>query len=402
MSTFVYDFKNQHTFLPNLIKDQTLVPNTKAWWDLCLNPPFSYELRLIKYLQLDSVPFEQCLVSEMPDDVVGLYCVNINFFDPEIDYFELMEPESLKLLQEGKITFVFYYSEGDDIDVEIDPVLNHLCLKHKINLQDIRFVIANGLAEAYGHPYIFFPDDELYYRYLHYREKDFVTEVNIMPRTKKFTCLTRIDKPFRRLFGASIWQHGLHNEGYFSYNDEQYKTSAQEHECDHVFDWKEYWSDIPMLLVQFDLHTPIQCDELDDASHNNHKLINHDHYQDSYWNFILETHFNNSTIFLTEKTFKPILNMQPFIIIGNPHSLKLLRELGYKTFDNYICEDYDDNDDDEARMHDVFSECFKLVSYPNDAHRKVTVDMVDILEHNQKVFLRSKADRLNILLERLA
>ena len=34
-------------FLPNLIKDETLNPNTKKWWDLCIQPPYSNEFRFL-------------------------------------------------------------------------------------------------------------------------------------------------------------------------------------------------------------------------------------------------------------------------------------------------------------------------------------------------------------------
>ena len=43
---------------------------------------------------------------------------------------------------------------------------------------------------------------------------------------------------------------------------------------------------------------------------------------------------NLPATYLTEKTFKPILNMQPFVIVGNAYSLKMLKQLGYKTFGN--------------------------------------------------------------------
>ncbi len=50
--------------------------------------------------------------------------VNLNFFDVHIDYFELMEPASLQLLKDRRLVFVFYYSEGDQLE-EIAPRLDH-------------------------------------------------------------------------------------------------------------------------------------------------------------------------------------------------------------------------------------------------------------------------------------
>ena len=65
---------------------------------------------------------------------------------------------------------------------------------------------------------------------------------------------------------------------------------------------------------------------------------------DSYFAIVSETHYNDDqgTCFISEKTFKAIANKQPFIILGNRHSLKELKELGYKTFNTIIDESYDE------------------------------------------------------------
>jgi len=46
-------------------------------------------------------------------------------------------------------------------------------------------------------------------------------------------------------------------------------------------------------------------------------------------------------VFLTEKTFKPILLKMGFVIAGMEGSLKKLRDLGFKTFSDYWDESYD-------------------------------------------------------------
>ena len=47
MILWLFDKRNQHGFLPNLIKDETLEPNTSAWWDLAINPPFSLDFTFL-------------------------------------------------------------------------------------------------------------------------------------------------------------------------------------------------------------------------------------------------------------------------------------------------------------------------------------------------------------------
>ena len=149
------------------------------------------------------------------------------------------------------------------------------------------------------------------------------------------------------------------------------------------------------------MQTPIYCDTLSDVEHNNHKLINHKFFNQSYFNFVVETHFDNDTIFLTEKTFKPILNLQPFIIIGNPGSLQLLKNLGYKTFETVIKEDYDMILDHKDRMSQLLKSSYDLCNLSDKHHMRIQSMITDILKYNQKLFLSPKVNRINKLLKEL-
>ena len=81
-----------------------------------------------------------------------------------------------------------------------------------------------------------------------------------------------------------------------------------------------------------------------------------DAHADTYFDVVTETlagsPWSNSThkpnpswwqeIFFTEKTFRCIMNMRPFILFGNQHSLLKLKEWGFRTFDGVLWnEEYD-------------------------------------------------------------
>ena len=149
------------------------------------------------------------------------------------------------------------------------------------------------------------------------------------------------------------------------------------------------------------MHIPFLADELDDNAHNNHKLIDERFYQDAYVNLVLETHFSKNNVFLTEKTFKPILNMQPFVIVGAPGSLKLLRELGYETFDDWFDEGYDKIKNNEERMFDCFTVAYDLSKKSHEELVTMTKEMIPVLAHNQQVLLSSKQDKLIKLIEKI-
>lgn len=399
MNIFAYDRKGQHGFVPNLVERTDILPKSQEWWDLCITPPYSYEFRFLRYLEVEKIPYTEILVDEITaEHGKVIYPINLNFFDPTIDYLALVSNKAKELCRLGQLNIVIYYSEGDNVNREIDDRLNKMAAEHSIPMDGIRFVIANKNFNK--NPYCYFPDDELYYRYLHLKG-DYVKQVNTQERSKKFTCLNRMDKPFRKLFAASLWYHGLTNDAYFSYTGMRYQKEYLETVKDPVYKWDKWWNETGLLFNNFDMHVPFTCDALTDAEHNNHKLIDKKFYSDAYWNFVVETHFNKHNLFLTEKTFKPILNMQPFIIVGAPGSLKLLRELGYETFGEWIDESYDKIKNDEERMHVCFEIAYELASMSHSEHITMMKEMIPVLAHNQQVFLESKKHRCEKLLERM-
>ena len=91
-------------------------------------------------------------------------------------------------------------------------------------------------------------------------------------------------------------------------------------------------------------------------------------------------------VFLTEKTFKPILLKMGFLIAGCKGSLNKLRDLGFKTFSDYWDESYDTVDCDNERRH-ALVETIKYIIL-NDVH---VPD--EILEYNYNVLREHKADQ---------
>jgi len=399
MIQWLFDKRNNHGFLPNLVKDETLEPNTKKWWDLCIQPPYSYEFRFLKYCKLDGVVQNCTLVSDyITGSQSAYYPINLNFFDSTIDYIALMEPYSRKRLVQGDFRLLFYYSEGDNPNPEIYDSINKMCNNHKISKNAIKFVIANYKLKD-KHPFVYFPDDEVYYRYLQILEDKYIKEHNLDQREKKFTCLIRADKAWRKIYASYLYNLKLIDHGYFSYTGYKYETSHKG--LDSLDKWKEYDDTLMQDILSFELNIPFYCDELSDAEHNNHKLINHKFFNQAYFNFVIETHFDNDTIFLTEKTFKPILNLQPFVIIGNPGSLQLLKDLGYKTFETVIKEDYDKIINHKDRMSQLLKSTFDLCNLSHKHHMRIQKIISDTLKWNQKLLLSPKVNRINKLLSEL-
>lgn len=103
---------------------------------------------------------------------------------------------------------------------------------------------------------------------------------------------------------------------------------------------------------------------------------------DTFFSVISEAQYEDTqrTIFLSEKIFKVMMCSHPFMVLGNKHSLKELKKLGYKTFDKWIDESYDEMSDCE-RFEKIIDNLKKIVSIED----KISwfKEMEDVIKHNR-------------------
>jgi len=106
-------------------------------------------------------------------------------------------------------------------------------------------------------------------------------------------------------------------------------------------------------------------------------------YLSSYLYIATETYMDLSNKSLTEKVFKPIAHFMPFVFASWPGSLKLLRELGFKTFSPFIDESYDNESNNSIRLQKIYQEIKRLCDMPIQELHNWYWSMEDILMHNQ-------------------
>jgi hypothetical protein len=109
-------------------------------------------------------------------------------------------------------------------------------------------------------------------------------------------------------------------------------------------------------------------------------------YERTFISIISETLMDVDTIFISEKTWKPIMVGHPFMLLGNKHSLKFLKSLGYKTFDKWIDENYDEIEDENERRGAIIKELKKFSELPVNQLINIRFEMNEICEFNQKHF----------------
>ena len=100
------------------------------------------------------------------------------------------------------------------------------------------------------------------------------------------------------------------------------------------------------------------------------------------WSVVSETIFYHDKLHLTEKIFKPIVACRPFILVGAPGNLAYLKRYGFKTFDRWIDESYDNIQDPDLRIGKITDELRRLCNLSMDDLRCMEREMKEVLEHN--------------------
>jgi hypothetical protein len=119
------------------------------------------------------------------------------------------------------------------------------------------------------------------------------------------------------------------------------------------------------------------------VSHN--FLSRKDEYEKSYFTIISETNAESDYNFITEKTIKPIMNLHPFIVLGNPQTLHILKSFGFHTFDKWWDESYDNEFDFKTRTKMVLSIVNDLCNKSKEEMNSLLLEMKDVLIHNKNL-----------------
>lgn len=108
--------------------------------------------------------------------------------------------------------------------------------------------------------------------------------------------------------------------------------------------------------------------------------------QNTAIHLVAETVFNDSKIHVTEKTFKPMVMKQPFIVFAGPGTLQYLKHYGFRTFDCVWDESYDLEQDHSIRLEKIIN-TIKNLSCKSDNEFKDIIDKCrEIVDHNHRHF----------------
>ena len=206
-------------------------------------------------------------------------------------------------------------------------------------------------------------------------------------RKKTFLCFNRRYNDHRLMLYLKMFKEGLINQSYYSIDKNQPEANSTFIEnCKYLlnrfFDYGVEANDV----LDADKLLPLVLDNPNFSRYPmEHSIDPVKHlYDSSLINIITETYFFSNVIHITEKTYKPIAFMQPFIMIAAPGSLKHVQDMGFKTFSEFWDESYDLETDHKIRFEKIMSVIKFIASWTEEQRIEFTYKIKDIVEYNVK------------------
>ena len=289
------------------------------------------------------------------------------FIDERIDNLYKL---SLTKLEKTKKIYFFYtftfYSKYDFNFNILEKLKSRIENKFK---KEVIFILNNHMEDD---NYIHFNS----YRYDTFNEARTTKKIKINNKKEKiFLCLNAKQRNHRDDIYQFILEKNLMRDFHFAYierNINLWQTNIFSEFVDKYFRNENNSG-----------HNAFEHYINDDLFNTRHGMF----FDTSYYYISTETSAHDQICFMGEKTYKAIYHKIPFIILGNPYSLKNLKKEGFKTFDKWIDESYDNETNYEKRKKMIFDEILRLDNLSISRHEKNISEMEEIIEFNHNHFL---------------
>jgi len=251
------------------------------------------------------------------------------------------------------------------LDWFVEYILDNNLKKNQIEIWTCDFNVKKNIPAKYSHMVRTVNQMINFVPFCH--DSEFIENRSL---DRKFICsMSRITKE-RTLMYEFIKNNNLEDSFYYSYNARILTPDKNDVDV------------IKLPLERYD-------DNIFDDSKRG-EFATYRFQRKSIINIIMETFFykedifgrKNNTRFFSEKTFRAISMFQPFILVSHPDMLKKLRDYGFKTFNKWWDEGYDDIQDDNERLSNIFNLILELNKLSNKELNIKYNEMFHILKHN--------------------
>ena len=297
----------------------------------------------------------------------------------DIDLFKFLSTSSLIHLKKTPHVFFLFdaSTEGfDPFEYYFFDNLYYNCKKYGISPRKIVFVSSNlkdeeniisynllkGIKESIN---VFsFLSFRKAVRDLYEDRINLQSEKNLtrcIKKTKRFyknyfLSLSRAIRPHRTMAQYLLYENNIDKYAILSHDKLSKRDSygtCQNYNLDQK-KFMEWTNNLPLIADTEDFET-------------NHALrLHEDLYHSSLFHIVNETHvddFNNRSLFYSEKTFRPMIHLQPFLIFGQPFCNQKLQDYGFEIYDDYFDYSFDEELDTKKRYLKIIEAVKKTVTY---------------------------------------
>jgi hypothetical protein len=386
-------------------------------------PPVRPNISITTHLDWCQIPFSKKTMSNTVNNSdTNLYVIELFHVDRIDEIFQNIPKETIDFIKINNLKILIYFpTEGFDFTLYNNWFLNlHQCFRN-YKLSNVKkyfifnnliidklyneFVNANGyndvtFCKVFG--YCFFHLE--YYNVMQDRWKlnpslkkiESVDTTKILNKQRDFLSLNAKIRGHRLLLVSELKRRNLIKNSYTSFvgtDIGKYHGVDIKYSYDSLIEFFEEDQKsariIPEITKEYvkkfaeDWH-PIILDSTGSDIYASAKGII-EYYEKSYFSIVTETGMG-TPLRITEKTFKPIANYQPFIVLGNKGTLKYLKSLGYETFSEMFDESYDQEEKITKRFLMVLDEIEKFCNLSVDEKNKKFTKIYDKLLHNANLF----------------
>jgi len=409
---FAYDRKENNMFVPNgYPKDFKYIEDTEIYKN-------TYNSEKVVHNLFREFQTNQTLVDEVegkfiyPIEQFGAFDKLIGRERPyeEFCFLKHIKKSTLKKLQSGQGKIVILALEESRVELQEMIHFHELLNEYQIKHSNVYYVIGNNWSlrsqynkwckidgvnivnsfeQLYLKGYDWFMKEEQDTTFV---ENSFVSSGKDSIRPHQFVCFNRRIRPHRYALIAMLYHNNLLENNLVSFSLEHGKdlnhlgqNGPDLHTMTRIMGktiLRDYYMEHYDELFKMSPQT-IDYENLTNVQGPGHE--NKEPYENSYFSIVSETAFPESTYFSTEKIFRPMLHFHPFIVYGSPFTLRNLQELGFKTFDGFIDESYDNILSPFKRMQAITREVKRLCFMSKEELHSWYYSMYDILVHNREL-----------------
>lgn len=342
------------------------------------------------------------------------YIINtlpFDFFEKRI-FYRYIDDKVLSDVENGKCKIIFYMDDDghwgeklpyffDNMDIE---QISFFTQKYNLKKDDVYFISHNCALEDNSDNYDFTPitcgafsnklpegERNKYSLYVNHHHCDYITDENFsydLDKVEKtFLTYNNRCKPHRFYLIYSMIKNNLLKDSLYSYTG--FGDSIYFMENKTKINW--YLVDKGRVLLNDNILNDLQkitgtkiiTSEINGFGGDYYgQFLQIEDFEKTFVSVVTESTVGDNSIYFSEKTQKPLLAKHPFILVSSKGSLKKLKSYGFKTFDKWWDESYDECNYFIGRI-DKISEIMK------DLQKKSKKELIQMREEMKEVLLHN-------------